>query len=367
MNAIVSVVIPVHNGEKYLKECLDTVVNQTLKDLEIICVNDGSTDGSLAILEDYASRDSRIKVVSQEASNAGHARNTGLAVTTGEYLSFLDADDWFELNMLETMVTAAKKDDADIVFCKAATFDQKTGVQSTKSFSLKERLVPKGTVFSGKDIAEDLFQFCRTAAWDKLYKASFIKAEGLRFQEQARMNDCFFSTMANVRAKRMVVCDKMFIHYRINTGTSITSISPDIAYPCTLNTFGLLQKTMRADELKAVEKSWKNFVVKNVVNEISTFSVDVAFKYYTMLKQNDFGLSGMKGCQIYDSFLYCMYDKYLDKEWDEVSFKTAFERFMQEYRAKKKQANWKKSFSGLISLLRSHSFSSLVRQFRNSR
>lgn len=208
MNAIVSIVIPVHNGEKYLKECLDTVVNQTLKDLEIICVNDGSTDGSLAILEDYASRDSRIKVVSQEASNAGHARNTGLAVTTGEYLSFLDADDWFELNMLETMVTAAKKDDADIVFCKAATFDQKTGVQSTKSFSLKERLVPKGTVFSGKDIAEDLFQFCRTAAWDKLYKASFIKAEGLRFHLNGFLCDQASCFCFNILKQKLTILAK---------------------------------------------------------------------------------------------------------------------------------------------------------------
>ncbi|MCQ2097233.1 MAG: glycosyltransferase [Fibrobacter sp.] len=367
MSAVVSVVIPVHNGEKYLRECLDTVVGQTLKELEIICVNDGSTDGSLAILEEYAARDARVKIVSQEASNAGHARNTGLAETTGKYLSFLDADDWFELDMLQSMVSLAKETDADVVFCKAATFNQKTGVQSTKSFSLKERLVPKGKVFSFADIREDAFQFCRTAAWDKLYKASFVKAEGLQFQEQPRMNDCFFSTMANVRARKMAVCNKTFIHYRINTGTSITSISPDIAYPCTLNTFGKLQKAMRPEELSLVEKSWKNFVLKNVVNEIATFSEDIAYRYYTLLKQNDFGLKGMKGSEIYDRFLYHMYDKYLDKDWTEESFKVAFADYLKEYRAKKKQANWKKSLGGLVCLLRSHSLASLLRQFRNSR
>ena len=366
MAAKVSVVIPVHNGEQYLRECLDTVVGQTLKDLEIICVNDGSTDGSLQILEEYAAHDSRMKIISQPASNAGRARNTGLALVTGEYLSFLDADDWFEKDMLQTMVALAMKDDADIVFCKAATFNQKTGVHDKKSFSLKERLVPKDKIFSCRDIPEDAFQFCRTAAWDKLYKTSFIKGEGLNFQEQPRMNDCFFSSMANIRAKKMIVCDKFFVHYRINSGTSITSISPDIAYPCTLNTFGALQREWRAEELSAFGKSWKNFIVKNVVNEIATFSEEFAYKYYKMLKTYDFGLSRMHPSEAYDSFLYRMYIKYIDKDWDEESFKRAFSEFMQEYRNKKKQPNWKKSLSGLVALLRSHSIAGLFRQFKHS-
>lgn len=366
MSALVSVVIPVHNGEKYLRECLDTVVGQTLKDLEIICVNDGSTDSSLGILEEYAVRDPRMKIVSQEASNAGRARNTGLAEATGKYLSFLDADDWFEKDMLETMVALAEKTDADVVFCKASTFDQKTGKHASKSFSLKERLVPKGKVFSCGDIAEDVFQFCRTAAWDKLYRASYIKEGGFRFQEQPRMNDCFFSTMANIRARKMAVCDRFFIHYRINSGTSITSISPDIAFTCTLNTFTALQKEWREDELKLYGKSWKNFVVKNVVNEIATFSEEVAFRYYSMLRTRNFGISEMKSGDAYDSFLLRMYKKYLDREWTEESFKKAFADFMDEYRGKKKQANWKKSLDGLVALLRSHNCTSLFRQLKNS-
>ena len=215
-------------------------------------------------------------------------------------------------------------------------------------------------------VAEDAFQFCRTAAWDKLYLASFIKKEGLKFQEQPRMNDCFFSTMANVRAKRIAVCDRFFIHYRINSGTSITSISPDIAYPCTLNTFNKLKNTMTPEELQVLGKSWKNFLIKNIVNEISTFSEDIAYKYYKMLREYDFSLQGMKASDAYDSFLYSMYAKYLDKDWDENSFKQAFASFMQEYRQKKKQPNWKKSLSGLVALLRSHSCASLFRQLKNS-
>ena len=86
----VAVIIPVYNVEKYLRQCLDSIVNQTLRDIEIICVDDGSTDGSSAILAEYASKDPRVKVLTREHTNAGAARNAGMAVATGEYLGFVD-------------------------------------------------------------------------------------------------------------------------------------------------------------------------------------------------------------------------------------------------------------------------------------
>ena len=102
--ALVSVIIPVYNLEKYLKQCLESVVSQTLKDIEILCVNDGSTDSSLEILEEYASRDTRIRIINQENHGAGNARNTGLNIAAGEYLYFLDGDDYIENKTLELLV-----------------------------------------------------------------------------------------------------------------------------------------------------------------------------------------------------------------------------------------------------------------------
>ena len=112
----VSVIIPVYNVEEYLRECLDSVVNQTLKEIEIICVDDGSTDNSLEILKEYAKKDSRITVITQQNLHAGVARNAGLAVARGEYLSFLDSDDFFELNMLEETYEVAKTENSDLTF-----------------------------------------------------------------------------------------------------------------------------------------------------------------------------------------------------------------------------------------------------------
>ena len=97
----VSVIIPVFNAEKYLSQCLDSIVNQTLTNIEIICVDDGSTDTSFQILKEYEEKDSRVIVLSKSNAGAGTARNEGLKIAKGKYLSFLDADDFFERNMLE--------------------------------------------------------------------------------------------------------------------------------------------------------------------------------------------------------------------------------------------------------------------------
>ena len=105
-NIKVSVIVPVYNCEKYLKKCLDSLVNQTLKDIEIICVNDGSTDNSGRILEEYT--DSRIKIITKENGGLSSARNAGIAVAKGEYLGFVDSDDWVDLDFYEKLYNTAK-------------------------------------------------------------------------------------------------------------------------------------------------------------------------------------------------------------------------------------------------------------------
>ena len=99
----ISVIVPVYNVEKYLRECLDSIVNQTLQDIEIICINDGSTDGSAVILEEYAAKDKRIKILNQENKGAGEARNAGINSAQGKYLAFIDGDDFYCTDFCEKM------------------------------------------------------------------------------------------------------------------------------------------------------------------------------------------------------------------------------------------------------------------------
>ena len=137
----VSVIIPVYNAEKYLRQCLDSVLGQTLKEIELICVDDGSTDRSMEILLEYASKDKRIRVITQKNGGPGKARNTALPYATGKYISFLDADDWFEQDFLEKMFDRSDEVQADICICETQRFDDATGDELPSEWMLKKHLV----------------------------------------------------------------------------------------------------------------------------------------------------------------------------------------------------------------------------------
>ena len=125
--AKISVIVPIYNDDRYLHECLDSIINQTFEDIEIICVNDGSTDESLNILKQYESRDCRVKVISQENKGVGAARNAGIKIASGEYIYFIDADDFLELTGLEEMYDLSQQMDLDLLIFKLVTFDDETG------------------------------------------------------------------------------------------------------------------------------------------------------------------------------------------------------------------------------------------------
>ena len=119
----VSLVVPIYNSSKYLNKCIDSLVNQTLKDIEIILINDGSTDKSLEILKNYQQKDNRIKILTQNHKKQGKARNYGISVAQGEYIGFVDSDDWCELDMFEKLYEKAIKTDSDITMCAVTTYN----------------------------------------------------------------------------------------------------------------------------------------------------------------------------------------------------------------------------------------------------
>lgn len=210
----ISVIIPVYNTEKYLRECLDSVVNQTLRDIEILCVDDGSTDRSPQILREYAERDSRVRVFSQEHINAGAARNTGLSHAVGEYLSFLDSDDFFEPVMLEHMLACARERAAELVVCRLKIYDEDSGELEEADWSVKKELLPDKTVFSFRDIEQDCFLSILGFNWDKLFRRSLVTDNHLAFQSQDVYNDSLFTYSALVCAKAITVLDEALVIHR---------------------------------------------------------------------------------------------------------------------------------------------------------
>ena len=218
---LVSVIIPVYNVEKYLRQCLDSVTNQTLKDIEIICVDDGSTDNSLNILKEYKEKDNRIIILQQQNQYAGIARNNGLKIATGKYLSFLDSDDFFELDMLEEMYGKAEKDQSDIVICGWKNYDNKTNkVIAIHTIDLS---IEVKSPFSPESIKKDLFTFCKPNPWTKLFKTSWFKENDLYFENFISCNDLTCIYTALICANKISIINKPYVYYRANQDNNLTA------------------------------------------------------------------------------------------------------------------------------------------------
>ena len=216
---LVSVIMPAYNAERYLEECLESVERQTYRDLEILFVDDGSTDGTLEIARSHAESDPRIRVMTQRNQYAGVARNNGMAKAKGDYLLFLDSDDVFEPSMVELLVARAEETDADVVVCRSTAFDEGDG--STYPLSHALRGVDMDATLSGDQLAGRLFQDFVGWPWDKLFRASFVRKHGLRFQALRTTNDAFFVFMALALADRISFIDENCVRHRVNNAASL--------------------------------------------------------------------------------------------------------------------------------------------------
>lgn len=212
---LVSVIIPVYNAEKYVRETLDCVCNQTLRDIEIICVDDGSTDGSLAILEEYAARDGRFRILQQKNQYAGVARNNGMAIAKGKYLSFLDADDLFLPDMLERMYRRAEETGAEMVCCDVDCFTDDSRCLHPM-YRLVHELAPRvPEVFCPAEMLhEELFQHFNPAPWNKLFLAAFARKGGRQWLDTQYSNDLSFVLHCLFSCRSMALIDAALVHYR---------------------------------------------------------------------------------------------------------------------------------------------------------
>lgn len=212
MNQIyVSVILTVYNTEKYLTECISSIINQSLNNIEIIIINDGSTDKSLEIINNFAKEDFRIKVINQKNLGAAVARNNGILIANGKYLSILDGDDTFDNNMLESMYLQAEKNGSQIIVCPYRNLDDikeiKRGISIPKDIENLE-------VFSANDISEQIFQISNPAAWSKLFRKDFILNNNIKFQDLKTCNDLYFTYFALSLANKISILNKSFVIYR---------------------------------------------------------------------------------------------------------------------------------------------------------
>lgn len=218
---MVSFLVPIYNVERYLEECLDSAVSQTLKDLEIICINDGSTDSSPDIIRRYMAKDNRVKIIDKANSGYGSSMNMGLDAATGKYIAILESDDYLELDALETMVAAAEKYRAEVVKTDFFLFWSKPDVINERFFWVDE--IIEGHI--NPQIEREVF-YRKPSIWSAIYNREFLEKNDIRFLETpgASYQDAGFNFKVWASATNAVLINRAFLHYRQdNEASSVNS------------------------------------------------------------------------------------------------------------------------------------------------
>ncbi|MDY4863597.1 MAG: glycosyltransferase family 2 protein [Collinsella sp.] len=216
---IVSVIIPSYNAADYIAQTLESVLAQTLTNIEVIVVDDGSTDNTRNIVADFANKDPRLMLVEQANQFAGVARNNGMSKARGKYLYFLDADDYIESNALEELVNAIEQHGADIAIAKSEGFDNTTGDTWTIDGALNG--VDFDRPVAHAEYCDRLFQSFIGWPWDKLFRKEFIDKTALTFQPLRTTNDALFVFCALALADTIVCLDSVLFHHRTNNKNSL--------------------------------------------------------------------------------------------------------------------------------------------------
>lgn len=243
----VSVIIPVYNVEKYLRECLDSVVNQTLQDIEIICINDGSTDNSLEILKEYAKRDERIDIIDSINKGVSTARNLGIDKSQGKYIIFVDSDDWLEPDCIAKAFDNITKTKADILCYGFNIIDN---LQKQKCWHFE---IIKNNCLKPEYNIQALKPFL-TYVWDKIYRAEFIKKNQIYFPENiSTAEDGIFNLFCLYKKPKYIFLPQLFYNYRTNNKNSATNqlenviLSDSIAFKYIINSsqFGVIDENLK--------------------------------------------------------------------------------------------------------------------------
>lgn len=269
----VSIVVPFHNVEKYISKCLTSLIYQSLEDIEIICINDASTDDSKNIVQYYVENDTRIILLNVDnVSGQSYARNLGINVASGEYIGFVDSDDWVELDMFEKMYNKAKSVDSDITMCQAQLYDDKEQTLYTNDYYNLKSLEKYGDkVFTPEETKDEILNI-NVVLWNKIYKREFLQNISAKFQDGYIYEDLPFFFETYLKAQRINILWEASYYYRQNRQFSTMQNSDKKVYdriPMVERTYNVLKQAPFFEEKKA---------------EIISWIIDDIFHRYTLLE-----------------------------------------------------------------------------------
>lgn len=328
----VSIVIACYNEEHYIGQCLDSLTTQTLRDIEIIVVNDGSTDASMNVIQQCAIKDRRITAVQGQHHGAAQARNFGMRYAHGKYISFFDADDYAAPDCYQIMYDSAEKNESDICVVGSQSLDNETGEIQTLHYTMKKEYLPSSNPFSSKEIPASIFLAFNGWAWDKLFLFSFLQKENIEFQDLRSTNDMLFVDKSLLCADSIYVLDTVLITHRINKRNSI-SATRDLSWDCFYKALLALKNVL--DERKCIDEiylSYAMWATEFIHWQLSTYHGNAFIKAYNLL--HDGGLDQLDFLKMpkerFDQahkewYDYCAYihqydlGHYLDELWKKAA------------------------------------------------
>ncbi len=281
-----SIIMPFHNVEKYISKCLSSLMYQTLDDIEIICINDASTDASKEIVQNYMNNDKRIILLNvDKMSGQSYARNLGLEIASGEYIGFVDSDDWVEIEMFEKMYNRAKSSDSDITMCCAQLYDDREQKFYTDDYySLKPLEKFAGNTFTPEETKDEILNI-NVVLWNKIYKREFLKNSAVTFQNGYIYEDLPFFFETYLKAKKINILWEAPYYYRQNRIFSTMQNSDKKVYdriPMVERTYNVLKQAPFFNEKKGEIVSW---IIDDIFHRYTLLEDKYYEEYYKRMKE----------------------------------------------------------------------------------
>lgn len=296
----VSVIVPIYNTEDYLNECLTSIINQSLKDIEIICIDDGSTDNSLEILREFAKMDKRITIFSQKNKGQGSARNLGLKHAKGEYICFVDSDDILKLNELKDTYNICSKNSLDFLVFKLFTYNEGTGKKyNEKQYEMEDIKSFKNKVFNYNDLKSSIFKI-PVSPVNKLYNGDFLRNLNIKFPENIIFEDNIFFWDVLFNSKRISLYDEyLYIRRRHSNSSTGNVANKHLVDTIKVNNL-VIQKFIEYNHFE----EYKNILFNKKIHSIY-FRFSLIIKKYKPLFFNEMkkDFISMLNNDIYDGFL----------------------------------------------------------------
>ena len=241
--AKVSIVVPIYNVERYLARCLDSCINQSFKDIEIICVNDGSTDKSPEILRAYANLDSRIKIITKENGGLSSARNVGVEAAQGEYILYVDSDDYISHLLLERVYENSQKNNSDVVvfdYCLCRSNVEERKLLTIEPFADKY----VNSTFNADSVDDVAYKYVPASAWIKFYKTDLLKKNSITFDEGLIFEDVSYWAKVFVAARRISYINEPLYSYFVGRDTQIMARNDEKLFDI-INIYQIVEDTFK--------------------------------------------------------------------------------------------------------------------------